>query len=68
MTEREPLSFDEFTVLADRLGVDRDVREELYPSVRDLLLLTDMLNRLAPELSKSIPAEGLTVGVSTQLR
>jgi hypothetical protein len=63
-----PVTYEEFDALADRLDVPRDIRADLYPAVRDLLLLAAMLNRLAPELSKEIPVDALTIGVSRGLR
>jgi hypothetical protein len=62
------MTYEEFAVLAERLRVDRDVWEELYPMVRDLFGLTAMLERLTPELHGEIPAEALSVGVSGGLR
>jgi hypothetical protein len=64
----EPLTYDEFTALADRLQVDADIRDELFPMVRDLLGLAAMLDRLTPELHAEIPPESLSVGVSGGLR
>jgi hypothetical protein len=53
------LTYDEFAAMAERLDVDRDVWEELYPMVRDLLGLADGLSRLMPELHGEIPVEAL---------
>lgn len=62
------MTYEEFTALAERLRVDRDIWEELFPMVRDLLGLADMLNRLTPELHAEIPANLLSTGVSGGLR
>lgn len=55
------LSPEEFHVLADRLGVPTDVRDELYPMVRDLRSLADRLNDLiVPEFHTDIPVTALS--------
>lgn len=64
----DSLTYDEFVTLATRLDVDRDIWEELYPMVRDLLVLADMVDRLMPEFHAEIPVESFTVGVSETLR
>lgn len=64
----DSLTYDEFVTLATRLDVDRDIWEDLYPMVRDLLVLADMVDRLIPEFHEEIPAESFTVGVSETLR
>jgi hypothetical protein len=56
----ETLTVTEFSLLADRLGVPAEVREELYPMVRDLRSLADRLNRLIPDLHGEIPADALS--------
>jgi hypothetical protein len=45
--------------MAERLDVDRDVWERLYPMVRDLRELADGLARLMPELHQEIPVTAL---------
>jgi hypothetical protein len=62
------LSYDDFVAQATRLEVDRDIWEELYPMVRDLLALAAMVDGLAPEFHEEIPVEAFTVGVSEGLR
>ena len=59
----EPLTLTEFAVLADRLQVPEEVREELYPMVRDLQGLADRLNQLIPELHGEIQAGALSGAV-----
>ena len=55
----DALTYDEFTAMAERLDVDRDVWEELYPMVRDLLGLADGLGQLMPEFHSEIPVDAL---------
>jgi hypothetical protein len=55
----DALTYDEFTAMAERLDVDRDVWEELYPMVRDLLGLADGLGQLMPEFHGEIPVDAL---------
>jgi hypothetical protein len=56
----DALTYDEFTAMAERLDVDRDVWEELYPMVRDLLGLADGLSQLMPEFHGEIPVDALS--------
>jgi hypothetical protein len=63
-----PLSREEFDAMANRLKVDADVLDQLYPMVRDLLSFADRLNSLAPELGKEIDVAKLTVGVGGNLK
>ena len=51
------LTYDEFEAMAARLDVDRDIWEELYPMVRDLLGLADGIGELMPEFHQEISAE-----------
>ncbi len=53
-SDDEALSYEDFEVMARRVGVDRELWEELYPMVRDLLGFAGQLNRLAPELGQEI--------------
>jgi hypothetical protein len=54
------LTYDEFAAMAERLDVDRDVWEELYPMVRDLLGLADGLGQLMPEFHGEIAVDALS--------
>jgi hypothetical protein len=55
----DALTYDEFTAMAERLDVDRDVWDELFPMVRDLLGLADSLGQLMPEFHGEISADAL---------
>ena len=61
----DALTFDEFTAMAERLDVDREVWEELYPMVRDLLGLADSLGQLMPEFHGEIPVDALVARQGT---
>ena len=54
------LTYDEFVAMATRIDVDRDIWEELYPMVRDLLGLADGIGQLMPEFHQEILVESLT--------
>jgi hypothetical protein len=64
----DALTYDYFGALAGRGACDRDSWAELYPMVRDLLALADMVSGLAPELHQEIPVEAFTIGMSEGLR
>lgn len=52
------LSLAEFTMMAQRAGVERELWPDLYPMVCDLRQLADQLNRQAPEIHQEAPMAG----------
>lgn len=56
------LSVEEFTRQAASVGLPPELREDLYPMVRDLRALADQINALTPELHEEIPVTSLRSG------